>query len=51
MVSMLDLGLSGPGLSTGSGVNALNSQARHFTLTIPLFAQEYLWALKNLVVG
>ena len=50
MVSVLDSGLSGPGLSPG-WVMALCSWARRFTLTVPLFTQVYKWLLANLMPG
>ena len=40
MVSALDSGASGPGLSPGRGhCVVLRSCARHFTLTVPLSTQ------------
>ena len=44
------LGSNGPGLSLGWGT-VLCSQARHFTLTVPLFTQVYKWVLVNLWLG
>ena len=42
LVSVLDSGSRGPGLSPGRGI-VLCSWARHFTLTVPLSTQEYKW--------
>ena len=42
MVSALDSGSRGPGSSPGL-VIVLCSWVRHFTLTVPLFTQEYKW--------
>ena len=47
MVSALDSGVRGPGLSPG-WVIVLCSWARHLTLTtVPLSTQEYKWAMAN----
>ena len=46
MVSALDSGSRGPGLSPGR-VIVLCSWARHFTLTVPLSTQEYKWVPAN----
>ena len=46
MVSTLDSGSRGPGLSPGL-VIVLCSWARHFTLTVPLSSQEYKWVPAN----
>ena len=46
MVSALDCGLRGPGLSPVR-VFVLCSWARHFTLTVPLSTQEYKWVPAN----
>ena len=45
MVSALDSGPTGPGLSPGRGDYSvvLCSRARYFTLTELLFTQEYKW--------
>ena len=50
MVSVLDSGSSSQGLSLGRGT-ALCSWARHFTLTVPLFAQVYKWVPANLMLA
>ena len=50
MVSVLDSGLIGPGLSPGWGT-AWCSWARHFTLIVPLSTQVYKWVLANLLLG
>ena len=50
MVSALDSGSDGPGLSPGRDT-AMCSWARHFTLTVPLSTQEYKWVLANLMLG
>ena len=50
MVSALDSGLNGPGLSPGWGT-ALCSWARHFTLIVPLSTQVYKWVPPNLLLG
>ena len=50
MVSALDSGSGGPGLSTGRGT-AFCSWARHFTLTVPLSTQVYKWVPANLLLG
>ena len=42
MVSVLDSGLSGPGLSPGRGT-ALCSWTRHSPLIVPLSTQVYKW--------
>ena len=47
MVSALDAGSKGPGLSPGRGVIVLCSWARNFTLTVPLSTQEYKWVQTN----
>ena len=49
MVSVLDFGSSGPGSSPGRGT-ALCSWARHFTLTVPLYAHKWVWASLRLGV-
>ena len=50
MVSALDSGACGPGSLAGDIV--LCSWARHFTLTVPLFAQVYIrWVPVNLKLG
>ena len=53
MVGALVSRLSGPGSSRGycTGVIALCSWARHFTLTVPLSTQVYKWVLTNLMLG
>ena len=50
MVSALDSGSNSPGLSLGLST-AMCSQARHFTLIMPLFTQVYKWVLANLLLG
>ena len=50
MVSALGSGSSDPGSSLGRGT-ALFSKARHFTLTVSLFTQEYKWVPANLMLG
>ena len=50
MVSALDSGSSDPGSSLDQGTT-LCSQARHFTLTVPLFTQVYKWVPANLLLG
>ena len=50
MVSALDSGSNGPGLSPGRGT-ALCSWARHFTSIVPLFTQVYKWVPANLLLG
>ena len=45
-VSALDSGLRGPGSKPGC-INVTCSWTRHFTLTVPLFTQEYKWVLAN----
>ena len=47
MVSALESGSNDPGSSLDQGT-ALCSQARHFTLTVPLFTQVYKWVSANL---
>ena len=47
MVSVLDSGASGPGSSPGQGHRAVFRWARHFTLTVPLYAQVYKWVPAN----
>ena len=47
MVSALVPGSSGPGSSPGRGTFVFCSWARHFTLTVPPFTQEYKWASAN----
>ena len=44
MVSALDCGSRGLDSSL-AGVSVLCSWAGHFTLTVPLFTQEYKWVL------
>ena len=46
MVSLLDSGLSSPGLSPGWG-HCVVFLPRHVTLRVPLSAQEYKWVLVN----
>ena len=46
MVSVLDSQWSSPGWSPGRGT-ALCSWARHFTLTVPLFTQEYTGGMQG----
>ena len=46
MVSVPDSGLRGPGSKPGC-INVTCSWTRHFTLTVPLFTQEYKWVLVN----
>ena len=50
MVSALDSGSGGPGLSPGRGTE-LCSWARHFTLIVPLSTQVYKWVPANLCWG
>ena len=50
MVSALDSGSNGPGLSPGWGT-ALCSWARHFTPIVPLSTQVYKWVPANLLLG
>ena len=50
MVSALDSGSGGPGLSPGRGT-ALCSWARYFTLIVPLSTQVYKWVPANLLLG
>ena len=50
MVSALDSGSGGPGLSPGRGT-ALCSWARHFTLIVPLSTLVYEWIPANLLLG
>ena len=50
MVSALDSGASGPGLSPGRDI-VLCSWARHVTLTVPLSTQAYKWVPANLMLG
>ena len=50
MVSALDSVSSVPGSSPGRGT-ALCFWTRHFSLTVPLFAQVYKWVLANLLLG
>ena len=50
MVSAHDSGSRGPGSSPGQ-VIVLCSWARHFTLTVPLSAQEYKWVLTSKLSG
>ena len=50
MVSALDSGSSGLGLSLGQGT-ALRSWARHFTLMVPLSNQVNKWVPANLTLG
>jgi len=50
MVSELDSGSSGPGLSHGRGHIVLCSWVRHFTLTVPLSTQVYKWVPANLML-
>ena len=46
VVSALDSGSRGPGSSPGR-VIVLCSWTRHFTLTVPLYTQEYKWVPAN----
>ena len=46
VVSALDSGSRGPGSSPGR-VIVLCSWERHFTLTVPLYTQEYKWVPAN----
>ena len=46
MVNVLDSGSRGLGSSPGP-VIVLCSWARHFTLTVPLYTQEYKWVPAN----
>jgi len=46
MVSALVLGASGPG-SGPARDTVLRSLARHSTLRVPLFTQEYKWVSAN----
>ena len=50
MVSALDSGSDGPGLSPGRGT-ALCSWARHLTLIVPLSTQVYKLGPANLLLG
>ena len=50
MVSVLDSGSNGPGLSPGWGT-VLCSWARHFTPIVPLTTQAYKWVPANLLLG
>ena len=50
MVSALDSGSNGPGSSLVQGT-ALCSEARHFTLTVPLFTLVYKWVPANILLG
>ena len=50
MVSALDSGSNGPGLSPGRGT-VLCSWARHFTPIVPLSTQVYKWVPANLLLG
>ena len=50
MVSALDSGSGGPGLSPDQGT-ALCSWARHFTLTVSLSTHLYKWVPANLLLG
>ena len=50
MVSALDSGSGGPGLSPGRGT-ALCSWARYFTLILPLSTKVYKWVPANLLLG
>ena len=52
MVSALVSGLSGPvRVRALTGDIVLNSLARNFILTVPLFAQVYRWVPANLMLG
>ena len=42
MVSVLNSGASGPGQALAGDI-VLCSWARHFTLTVPLSTQVYIW--------
>ena len=50
MVSTLDSGSNGPGLSPGWGT-VLCSWARHFTPIVPLSTQVYKWVPAILLLG
>ncbi len=50
MVSALDSESNGPGSRLSRGA-ALCSQAREFTLTVPLSTQVYTWVPTNLLLG
>ena len=50
MVSALDSGLSGPGLSPGQGCCAV-ILGKVLTLIAPLSTQVYKWAQVNLMLG
>jgi len=50
MVSELESGLSGPGLSLAGDI-VLCSWARHSTLTVPFSTQVYKWVPANLMLG
>ena len=50
MVSVLDSGSNGPGLSLGQGT-ALCSWEKNFTLIVPLSTQVYKWVPANLLLG
>ena len=47
MVSALDSGASGPGLSPGRGHCVVFLGIRHFTLTVPLSTQVCKWVPAN----
>ena len=44
-------GLHGLGLNPGQGHCVLCSWARHFTLTVSLSTQVYIWVPANLMLG
>ena len=48
MVSVLDSGLSGPGLSLGRG-HCVVFLGKTFAITVPLPTQVYKWAPANLI--
>ena len=50
MVSALDSGSNGPGLSPGRGT-MFCSWARHFALIVLLSTQVYKWVPANLLLG
>ena len=50
MISSLDSGSGGPGLSPGRGT-ALCSWARYFTLIVPLSTQRYTMGTRESTAG